>query len=102
MTDLTKITTPFGLLDAETQKALQEHCGPFEFYDYRGLWSDIGSGEWFPSLAYRVKPQPPKPREWWANIYPGVGFMHATKAEADKNSSGMGRLECIKVVEVLE
>lgn len=39
MTDLTKIKTPFGLLDEDTQRALKECGGPWEIF--------IGSG-WEP------------------------------------------------------
>ena len=41
MRDLTKITTPYGLLDEATQKALQDHGGPYE--EWRGrknAWED--------------------------------------------------------------
>ena len=68
MMDLTKITTPFGLLDAETQEALKAHGGPYEYFN-GSQWmasnsvslNDIDTG-----LAYRVKPLPPKPREVWS------------------------------------
>ncbi len=57
MTDLTAITTPFGLLDAETQAALKAHGGPYEWYDgtcwhpmaYQPSW-------WFLRDIYRVTP----------------------------------------------
>jgi len=65
MSDLTAITTPFGLLDAETQEALKEHGGPYELWR-GGYWGDAGGGEEFDTwYTYRVKPQPPKPREFW-------------------------------------
>lgn len=60
MTDLTKITTPFGLLDEDTQKALRECGGPWECYHTNG-WEDLVDPNWFPNVAYRQKPQPPKP-----------------------------------------
>jgi hypothetical protein len=64
--DLTTITTPFGLLDAETQAALKAHGGPYELYANVDGWSHI-VGSFCPVAAstYRVKPQPPKPRERW-------------------------------------
>lgn len=63
MTDLTAITTPFGLLDKETQDALLAHGGPYEIW--RGShWVECDPA-WDKCYAYRVKPQPPKPREWW-------------------------------------
>jgi hypothetical protein len=66
--DLTKLTTPFALLNAETQNALENHIGQLEFCNAGTEW------EWFPvagkplwcrSNVYRVKPAPPKPREFW-------------------------------------
>lgn len=68
MTDLTKITTPFGLLDAETQGALKAHGGPWEFATPEGdwRWRDVdGRPVWSRLNVYRVKPSPSKPREWW-------------------------------------
>jgi hypothetical protein len=68
MMDLTKINVPFGLLDADTQAALKAHGGPYETYaNYYG-WSPVTTS-FRPTAAYvyRVKPQPPKPREWWIN-----------------------------------
>jgi hypothetical protein len=68
MTDLSKITTPFGLLDEQTREALKAHGGPYEFFNGSAFvlslsttLENIDDG-----LTYRVKPQPPKPREWWA------------------------------------
>ena len=64
--DLTKITTPFGLLDPETQAALLESGGPYEFYvgsDDGPEWAAIPPS-WEKSMArdkamiYRVKPAP--------------------------------------------
>lgn len=64
--DLTKITTPFGLLDAETQKALSAHGGPWESYAAGCKWVHCPSPAWVDSSTYRVKPAPPKPRECWS------------------------------------
>ena len=70
MTDLTKITTPFGLLDAETQRALKSHGGPWEFAAPENNWSWMTVGGsmpiWSRLKVYRVKPAPPKPRECWS------------------------------------
>jgi len=63
--DLTKLTTPFGLLDEATQTALREHGGPYEIFFVDG-WRDT-EPLWTVLNTYRVKPQPPKPREWWIN-----------------------------------
>ena len=68
MTDLTKITTPFGLLDEETQDALMAHGGPYEYWASIGEWSDVRlNPAWGVATTYRVKSLPPKPREWWIN-----------------------------------
>ena len=57
--DLTKITTPFGLLDAETQKALKEYKGTIEYFDGED-WIDCRSaGIHGKYKTYRVKlPEP--------------------------------------------
>lgn len=66
--DLTKIEKPFGLLDAETRKALAEahHAGAkIEFF--RGPnWVNTEKPVWALENVYRVK-EPPKPREWWVH-----------------------------------
>jgi hypothetical protein len=66
-TDLTTITTPFGLLDKATQKALRECGGPWEFYSNFEGWLKITRPDFSYNMGvtYRLKPQPPKPREWW-------------------------------------
>ena len=66
MTDLTAITTPFGLLDEATREALKAHGGPYEWW-HSVSWRDFGDETpgWLGNVVYRVKPQPPKPREWW-------------------------------------
>lgn len=75
MTDLTKITTPFGLLDEATQEALRECGGPWEVF-YDDGWNVTYQPGWFYNLAYRQRPQR---REWWA-----VGkHLHDTRAEAE-------------------
>jgi len=65
MTDLTAITTPFGLLDRKTQQALKSHGGPWEFLNISGNWDELESPAWQANSTYRAKPAPPKPREWW-------------------------------------
>lgn len=72
MIDLTKITTPFGLLDAETQEALRAHGGPYECFRQFGGRYDWGptigdmTADIYQAIAWRVKPAPPKPRECWS------------------------------------
>jgi len=65
MIDLTTITTPFGLLDDESQAALMAHGGPYECWSPRQKsWEDV-EASFYSATVYRVKPAPPKPREWW-------------------------------------
>lgn len=106
MTDLTKITTPFGLLDPETQGALMDHCGPWEVFTDQGWEKPSEPVGWFPARTYRVRPAPPRPREWWA-----VGkHLHDTEAEAvsfrqacaDDHGTHHLRTPIIHVREVLE
>jgi len=56
-------------------------------------------------IAFRVtKPyvEPPKPREFWINEYPGCfGTAYSSKAEADEGGGGI-RIRCIHVREVIE
>ena len=68
MIDLTKITAPFGLLDAETQEALKAHGGPYQFAAWENDWDwrDADLAIWNRANVYRVKPAPPKPRECWS------------------------------------
>lgn len=58
--DLTVITTPFGLLDEETQAALKAHGGPYERYceNSTGANWNYYSGIWVRDRVYRVKPAP--------------------------------------------
>ncbi len=57
--DLTKITSSFGLLDAETQKALKEYKGTIEYFDGED-WVDCRSaGIHGKYKTYRVKPPEP-------------------------------------------
>lgn len=106
MTDLTAITTPFGLLDRETQEALKAHGGPWEFYANCGDWLEVvNPPAWFLRDVYRVKPAPPKPREWWA-VQCGKCHVGMFNSEKDANTflDGYGRseYEIIHVHEVLE
>ena len=40
MTDLTKLTTPLGLLDDETRERLKAHGGPYYFWTLEQGWSE--------------------------------------------------------------
>lgn len=48
---------------------------------------------------YRIKPEPPKPREWW--LVPGVDMIKETKKEAQLAADLAGLTEVIHVREVL-
>ncbi len=100
MTDLTAITTPFGLLDAKTQAALKAHGGPWEFAapenDWKWLPVEFARPLWSRQNVYRVKPQPPKPREWW--IYYDFG----EEARLSDVKPACNWDVCIHVREVLE
>jgi hypothetical protein len=105
MQDLTKITTPFGLLDEETQKALRGNNGPLECYeDDVGLWLEVDRPHWFAGKVYRVKPQPhkpqpQKPREFWIV---GEGEAWDSYEEARASTKYMSDKAIIHVREVIE
>lgn len=105
MTDLTKITTPFGLLDDETQKALKAHGGPYEWYASIDGWIEW-SPNWDYPNTYRVKPSPPKPRECWsygAHIHDTLAAAEKFRADVDASNPGKGYLDhpITKWVEVM-
>ena len=80
MTDLTKITTPFGLLDAETQDAMMAHGGPYEVYAESGWGGCVYLiSAYGPTETLRVKPSPPKPREAWSY----GAHLHETREKAE-------------------
>lgn len=71
-TDLTKNTTPFGLLDVETKAAMQAHGGPYEIFTQEG-WKEIAKSCWWKTSVYRVKPQPPtKDSIDWSHVDDGI------------------------------
>ncbi len=53
-TDLTTITTPYGLLDEDTQKAMKECGGPWQYYGRYG-WGPMDERDWYGEL--RNSPQ---------------------------------------------
>ena len=106
MTDLTAITTPFGLLDAETQRTLRAHGGPIQRYSDDGEWVFSDHPCWYPGNAYRVKPTPPKLRECWsygAHLRDTLAAAEKFRADVDKANPGNGYLNhpITKWVEVL-
>lgn len=66
-----------------------------------GDWTDVVIPAWdWTTRQYRVKP---KPREWWANIYPGgLVSCHESRAKADVVDVNRRRIECVPVREVLD
>ena len=71
MIDLTKITTPFGLLDPETKDALKAHGGPYEYYSLQGWFPASFAISLSPHLVFRVKQQPlTKPSIDWSHVAP--------------------------------
>lgn len=87
MIDLTKITTPFGLLDDDTKDALTAHGGPYEAFCQRGhlfCWRESGEGgisiDTHQALAWRVKPQPlTKPSIDWSHVAPECKWLARDK-----------------------
>lgn len=56
---LSKITTPFGLLDPIVQEQLRLHGGPYEFFNGNGWRAAVlAPDEWLNFQTYRVKPGP--------------------------------------------
>lgn len=89
--DLTKITTPFGMLDGGTQNALKAAFldeKELQFYGNEGFWKTIGGDpSWFKGTVYRVKPEPVTV-SMWANVYPdGCGCSHDSRKMADRGAS---------------
>ena len=79
--DLTKITTPFGLLDPETQAALKAHGGPYEIYCTDGNWVHWGPPFFYFGTTYRVKPQPlTKPSIDWSAVAPEYKWLARDKS----------------------
>lgn len=94
MTDLTAITTPFGLLDPETQETLKAHGGPWEAYSSNGLWVNWPRPTWANSTVYRVKalpPAPPQPRTLYlCEFRDGERSFHKTAIDATRAALAYG------------
>lgn len=98
MMDLTKITTPFGLLDDETCQRLRNSGGPYQAF-MGDVWIDGDFAGFNPKLTYRVKPQP---REFWVNVHPDFDpVVHRTEKEALQSRLGTSS-RTIHVREVIE
>ena len=66
MTDLTKITTPYGLLDDGTKEALEAHGGPYEVWGAYSGWTEKAP-KWYKEDVYRVAP-PAKDTINWDHV----------------------------------
>ena len=89
--DLTKITTPFGLLAVEAQNALKAAFldeKELQFYSNEGFWKTIGGDPlWSTGTTYRVKPAPVTV-SMWSNVYPdGCGCSCDSRKMADRVAS---------------
>lgn len=103
--DLSKITTPLGILkdeDPDTYNALIKHGGPYQcfaqdLYNPEYKWQDRTDIQPLDrhALAWRVKPEA---TEWFLNIYSTSVYAYDTQEQADIAASGR-RLKCIRVVE---
>jgi hypothetical protein len=99
--DLTKITTPFGLLDAETQKALMEahrNGKAAQIYTRRG-WCDIKlTPDWCASVTYRIKPEPePEVVSRWVNVYDHEVVVSESSRELADKYAGDDRICVLRI-----
>lgn len=75
MTDLTKLTTPFGLLDRETQDALRANGLLREIFT-GSQWKVTESPHWVDKYTYRARPAPLVPDSIdWSHVAPKVRYM---------------------------
>ena len=99
MQDLTKITTTYGLLDEETQQALERAFNrgePIVLFNAAGEWVEKTHGPLYPNYTYRVRPEP-KTISTWVNIYPlGGGGCEPSREAADKIASSI-RIAVIRI-----
>jgi hypothetical protein len=89
--DLTKINSPWGLLDVETKAALQEaerngkvvqrHSG-FGWVSY-----NPNTNGWYGHMTYRIKPELKVVSRWINVYYVECGSMHNTRECADKHQN---------------
>ena len=73
--DLTKINSPWGLLDAETQEALKEaYRNGKVVQEYTkfgwGDLADVDTPGWLKTATYRIRPEPVVVSRW-VNVYDG-------------------------------
>lgn len=76
MTDLTKITTPFGLLDPETQEALRKWEHGVECFSASSVWCEPINMVFFAHCTYRARPAPLVPDTIdWSHVAPEWKWM---------------------------
>jgi len=76
MTDLTKITTPFGLLDPETQEALRKWEHGWDYYSGKDGWLEWPDPSWSTIGTYRARPAPLVPDAIdWSHVAPEWKWM---------------------------
>jgi hypothetical protein len=100
--NLTKITKPFGLLDAETQDALRQAYSDnigVQIYTRHGWIDMMVSPEWCGSCTYRIKPEQEVVSRW-VNVYDvdlrGVVVLESSRELADKYAGG-GRICVLRI-----
>lgn len=103
MTDLTKIKTAFSLLDEEAQNELRAHGGPYEWFDGARWVGTAVPPKDANAFVWRVKPQPPKPCEWWAIIDGDMLVeIYRDKSEAEEEAEDIPGARVRIIREVLE
>lgn len=76
MTDLTKITTPFGLMDPETQEALRKWEHGWDYYSGEDGWLEWPDPSWSTVGTYRARPAPLVPDTIdWSHVAPEWKWM---------------------------
>lgn len=88
--DLTKINSPWGLLDAETKKALKEaeRKGKVVQRFSDAGWADHTTTHppcWYDSVTYRLKHEAEVVRRWVNVYFSGCSVSHKSREWADKN-----------------
>jgi hypothetical protein len=78
-------------------KAIQWRWSPYVHWLPVDRLHDISDVK---GLEYRIKPEPPKPREWWINEYASRMDAYDSREWADLYA-GSGRIRCVHVREVL-
>ena len=93
--------TAFGLMDEVygpgTAAALRDSGGPWEVFYHDGLWTLATAPTWHVAAAYRLKPQPSKPREWWIHYDYDVVLKYIPDEDGQFKANGY-----IHVREVIE